>query len=327
MHPTTIISRNVNNVFSDVIWALSARFKESTAVVEQSRNGQVIRFDGPVILTYKNPTECVLLNEKRDANPFFHLMEAIWMLAGRSDAKFVSQFSSGIAKYADDGVFYGAYGDRWRHAFEMDQIVDIYHELNSNPTSRRVVLQMWDANHDLGGTMRDHPCNTHAYFQISRVQLNMTVCNRSNDIVWGACGANAVHFPFLQQFLAESLGVQVGAYHQISNNMHLYTGTHGEYLLHPELANPVAGSESLIVWPIYDKRFGIGENLYFAEQFCMNPDNPDLPTFYTLIARPMYNYYMGRKASAPDKQLLIDMPECNWKRAALDWVHRREKNV
>lgn len=53
--------------------------------------------------------------------------------------------------------------------------------------------------------------------------LNMTVMNRSNDLVWGMLGANYVTFSVLQEYMAAHLGLEVGVYHQISNNLHVYT--------------------------------------------------------------------------------------------------------
>jgi hypothetical protein len=53
----------------------------------------------------------------------------------------------------------------------------------------------------------------------------MTVINRSNDLVWGALGANVVHFSFLQEYMAYAVGASVGRYYQISNNLHAYTAT------------------------------------------------------------------------------------------------------
>jgi hypothetical protein len=70
---------------------------------------------------------------------------------------------------------------------------------------------------------KDVPCNTHVYFRVNEGKLDMTVCCRSNDIYWGAYGANAVHFSFLQEFMASWIGVGVGLYYQISNNYHIYT--------------------------------------------------------------------------------------------------------
>src|SRR6185312_8148215 len=91
-----------------------------------------------------------------------------------------------------------------------------------------VVIQMWDANADLGRDSKDLPCNTHVYLGVSYGEtdrpnrLNMTVCCRSNDVIWGAYGANAVHFSFLQEYLAGRLGLDVGNLYQVSNNYHAY---------------------------------------------------------------------------------------------------------
>ncbi|MBW2561908.1 MAG: hypothetical protein JRE40_13780 [Deltaproteobacteria bacterium] len=53
--------------------------------------------------------------------------------------------------------------------------------------------------------------------------LNMTVCNRSNDFVWGMLGANAVHMTLLQELIAKASGFKLGMYHVFSNNCHVYT--------------------------------------------------------------------------------------------------------
>lgn len=52
--------------------------------------------------------------------------------------------------------------------------------------------------------------------------LDMTVTNRSNDLIWGMLGANVVHFSFLQEYMAARLGVEVGVYNQFTNNLHVY---------------------------------------------------------------------------------------------------------
>jgi hypothetical protein len=55
----------------------------------------------------------------------------------------------------------------------------------------------------------------------SRV-LDLTVTNRSNDLIWGLLGANYVCFSILQEYMAARLGVGVGHYHHFTNNLHLY---------------------------------------------------------------------------------------------------------
>ena len=50
----------------------------------------------------------------------------------------------------------------------------------------------------------------------------MTVCNRSNDLIWGCCGANAVHMSYLQEYVASMVNVKVGTYTQFTQNLHAY---------------------------------------------------------------------------------------------------------
>lgn len=219
----TITSRNVSEA-----WALfcSLMLRDTHSTMEVAPRGVRTReFVGPVCTTYLRPEECVLLDPVRDCNPFFHVYEALWMLAGREDVARLQFYSPQIKAYSDDTkTFNGAYGYRWRTYFEYDQLIALIQLLRRDPDTRRAVLTMWDGGADLGssGHSLDVPCNTQAYFQIRNGSLNMTVCNRSNDAVWGCYGANAVHFSILQQFLAAAVNARVGVYSQVSNSLHVY---------------------------------------------------------------------------------------------------------
>ena len=132
------------------------------------------------------------------------------MLAGRGDLASVEQFNKGMAKYSDDGKgLNGAYGWRWRGMFGFDQLTEVVNELSINPTSRRCVLAMYDPVWDMQDNPEslDIPCNTHIYFDCRHNKLNMTVCCRSNDALWGAYGANAVHMSMLMEYIAAAVGL------------------------------------------------------------------------------------------------------------------------
>lgn len=222
-------------------------------VVEETRAGRAYVLPGPVVTDTHRPTERVLFSAVRDANPFFHLAEAFWMLAGRNDAAFLNRFVRDFGeRFAEpDGTIHGAYGHRWRRALQIDQLDHVVSVLQRDHTSRQCVLQMWDCGiavlpvdrgngdvgelvvgqNDLMGTWRDRPCNTHTYLRVRRVAtgiektplvLDLTVCCRSNDAIWGAHGANAVHFSVLQEYLAARIGVSIGTMYQVSNNYHAY---------------------------------------------------------------------------------------------------------
>lgn len=215
--------RNVHSALPELMYQLQRQ-----GVRRDSRNGPVLRLPGPCTIEYERPMERVVFWPERAANPFFHLLESLWMLAGRDDVAYLESIVRGMGQFSDDGkTFHGAYGQRWRRHFGMDQILEIAEALKVSPDDRRQVLSMWDAESDLGCDSKDLPCNTHAYF--SRDQggrLDMMVCNRSNDAVWGALGSNAVHFSILQEVMADLIGCPVGKYWQVSNNMHLYLARH-----------------------------------------------------------------------------------------------------
>ncbi len=226
-----ITGRNVNTVYAQAV-----NLVRTKGVLQPSRGGDVLAVPEPVVLVTERPQERVLLDPRRDANPFFHFFEALWMLAGRRDAtflnRFVRDFSERFAE--DDGDQWGAYGYRWRQHFDntqsytqkaLDQLDYVVRRLRADPLDRRVVIAMWDPNHDVEMDTRDLPCNTHIYPRIVNGALDLMVCCRSNDVVWGACGANAVHFAFLQEYLAGRIGVGVGTLRQMTTNLHGYTGT------------------------------------------------------------------------------------------------------
>jgi hypothetical protein len=148
--------------------------------------GQVtLEYPGPVATTYINPTHRVLMDPDRDANPFFHFFEAMWILAGRDDVAFLSYFNKRMSDYSDDGErFHAPYGHRLRKAYGFDQIEGVISELETNPDSRRAVAAIWHPALDLAKNSKDIPCNDTIFFKLRRGKLNMTVACRSNDVVW-----------------------------------------------------------------------------------------------------------------------------------------------
>lgn len=318
-----IKGRNVNHCY-----AMALDYLLKYGVHETSRNGNVLVAPEPVLTTYKHPLERVLFDPARDANPFFHLMEAIWMLAGRQDAAFVTQFNSQMAEYTnDDGNYDGAYGYRWRRHFALDQIQWAVEHLRSKPDSRRCVITMLDGFGDRSDASKDIPCNTHLYLDCRGRKLNMTVCNRSNDAVWGCYGANAVHFSALLEVIAAGVGIPVGEYRQFSNNLHIYIDIPkvAKAIQRPKMQDHYI-SGGFPPFPLV-KRYDtfLGECVIFL-------DNPESsyhyhnPFFY-YVARPMYlawqEYKKGEFRSALSWANQIE--DMAWLLACYGWICRRIK--
>ena len=327
-----IDATNVNDA-----WHQAKIFLNAHGVARPSRVGAVLEYPDPVTTKYLRPTERVLFDVKRDANPFFHFFEGLWMLAGRNDVAWISRFNKRMMSFSDDGVTYhAAYGYRWRHHFgetflhdgdiSRDQLPKIIKLLRDDHTERRAVLQMWDPKADLGRTGKDLPCNTAVYFKVRENRLFMTVTNRSNDIVWGCYGANCVHMSMLQEYIAAMVGVEVGPYHQVSDSWHAYTeyweqygGTDSTYL-------PRDLYEEVQVRPfplVHDSGTFDDELRYFVAE-------PDMVTDYnnlclSEVAVPMFaawSHYKAKRYTAA-METAEEMSASDWRVACTAWLNRR----
>ena len=329
--------RNVNEAFERIV---SAVHHEAVSVVRSpSRNGDVLKIEEPVIVTYSHPCERVLFNMRRDANPFFHLFESLWMLSGSNLVEPLAFYNSNISRYSDDSkTFHGDYGWRWRS--NHDRLRRIAEALQKNPNCRRQVLAIWSAKHDLGATSADIPCNTQAYFSMRKEEitttankvfrthksvLDMTVCNRSNDLVWGMLGANVVHFSFLLEYMAALIGVGVGRYHQITNN--LYTCIDkwepNYWLDSPKQEyNPTWKHQPLVSNPyVFDME---------CIQFVKSIDGEFTEPFLRDVAQPMCAAYRAHKqrryyGDNNAMRILEKVHATDWKEAGMAWVEKRQR--
>jgi len=327
-----IRARNVHEALP-----IGLKLLRNEGIHRQSRNGPVRVYPEPVTTLYAYPHERVVFWSQRDANPFLHLYESLWMLAGRNDVAPLVKYVDRFNEYSDDGVtLHGAYGYRWRKHFCMDQLPIIAHRLKHDPTDRRCVLQMWDVEDDLGKDGRDLPCNLTVTFQINHLgELEMTVFNRSNDIIWGAYGANAVHFSMLQEYMSCLTGVKMGVYRQVSVNYHAYVDVLEKLVLNESIANPY--DNQVMHWvvsirmPSCDLDAKIGAILDVVDSgFCLDRGPTDLWSMAILAV--LKAHHIWATWAAPEKYtgaievLRADGLPLNmdWIVAAEEWILRRQ---
>jgi hypothetical protein len=324
----TISRRNVNDAYPDGLWYLKINGN-----VEESRNGRVIVAPNPVVNVYHNPRERVLFDSVRDANPFFHFFESLWMLAGRQDVDYVAQFVSRMRDYSEDGVILeGAYGYRWRHKFGYDQITWVIDHLHNEPESRRAVITMWDPSYDIAYGSKDLPCNTQVYVSLNyrntEPEVDISVCCRSNDAIWGCYGANVVHMSFLQEYIACALKMNVGRYTQFSHNFHVY----------PDMprfekmwAAPGDGNNLYAL----TKEIQTGPELFTGDHrkfysvlrgWLEKPDD-ELTSypFLSVVAYPMWQAFKFYKDGSLNmaNQWAGQIAAPDWNYACVSWLHRR----
>lgn len=330
-----VSARNVNYALHE-----GAKLIRERGVQSPSRNGPVVVAPEPVTTVYQKPDERVMLHPERDANPFFHLYEALWMLAGRNDLAPLKEYVSRMSDFSDDGgkTQPGAYGYRWRRHFPTDQIAWAIDRLRRDTNDRRVVIQMWDAvadipAADIGG--KDVPCNLVLLPAIREGQLDITVFCRSNDMVWGAYGANAVHFSFLQEYMARVLGLPVGRYYQVSNNFHAYLST----LDKAGVDWPWGGTAgdpyergAVRPFPLSDGPLTKQEFREDLGMFMEDPARVGIRNlFLKRVALPMvmaHRCWKREKNLGAALEIVNQMPEwCDWKAAAELWLLNRNKKL
>lgn len=398
--------RNVNDAFEKLVgvFYFNSRGREEPIpplVRRRFKNavgtGETLTIDEPVTLTYERPWERVLFNQARDANPFFHLYESLWMLAGRNDLESVQHYCSNMKKFSDDDeTLNGAYGYRWRHALDrdregqyyshhIDQLNVLARHLRNNPDSRRAVLQMWNVEDDLlkVDTSKDVCCNVTALFSLRtdpvcptcngqwtaarareldeseaacpncggnpdnifspRRHLDLTVFNRSNDLILGMLGANAVQFSILQEYMAAQLGCVIGRYHQVTNNCHVYLNDawkpaewlaeyRGRTMWSPK---PFNYDAARMVPLIKDVRMFEEELPAFVQYWSSAPDglvdqfNWEEPFLRDVVAPLLHAYWLGYKQgeglSNKVKDLLSAVESDDWREAGVSWLMRRKK--
>lgn len=412
-----IKTRNVNTAFRTLVkmyWKGSSGI-ELTA--KPSRYGDVVAAEEPFTITYERPLERVLLIKERDANPFFHLFEALWMLAGRNDVESLAYYNVRMREFSDDGVtLNGAYGYRWRKALAEDREGNLYshpidqlkivgNHLLSSPETRRAVLQMWTVEDDLlrlgGGECMNCPspaiaaeeefqhgqhvtfvggqrqiitckhcngtgvepaskdvcCNLSVKFKLrpfgdvsrhpDRVNLwgkegyflDMTVFNRSNDLVWGTLGSDYVCFSVLQEYMAARVGAQVGVYHQVSDDLHVYVKTFEpeKWMAEQDRDSRTMFSPPLKDYPAYTHIPLVKDLTVFDNEvvwLTANYEHPSLQNlplsepFLNAVAKPMmaaFRYHKERQYEHAFTWCRLVQSD-DWREAATDWIIKRKNN-
>lgn len=339
MRPSGITVRNVNHALPRAVNLLKERGAELP-----SRNGVVLEYPGMFYTTYLNPCERVLFDPARNAHPYFHFFEALWILAGRDDVQWISFFLKNIAQYSDDGrVFRGAYGKRMRNHFDHDQLPWLISHLKKDPLSRRAVITLFDSNYDhVDG--QDIPCNLACDFLIREGALHLTVFNRSNDVLWGAYGANVVQFSTLLELVSNAVGVPVGTYTQVSNSFHVYTDTDAWKNVQGMSIAPVDPYECATyyneVWcdPIttFPLPHGyanwerdLNRFMVIPQQGYIKHDGYFETSFFNRVVVPLYNSFVAYRGHDTNVALAY-AAQCrapDWRMAVEQWLIRRAENA
>jgi thymidylate synthase len=174
------------------------------------------------LLQLKNPRARLSRTETK-GKPFSALGELLWYMSKSNKLDFIEYY---IPRYADDAekdnTLHGAYGPRLFNMHEKhDQINRIIDLLKKSPTTRRAVIQLFDAS-DIEKKYKEIPCTCTLQFVIRNNKLNMFTTMRSNDAYKGL-PHDIFCFTMLQEIVARSVGVELGIYNHAVGSLHLYS--------------------------------------------------------------------------------------------------------
>lgn len=197
-----------------------------------SRNGETRELTMQHI-TVDQTTDPYIATPGRNVSLPAQIAETMWILAGRDDVEWLSNYLPQAPKFSDDGkTWRGGYGPRLRgwsvDAFahgpgedNVDQLKYIIDLLREDPDTRRAVFTIYDPSTD-SRPGKDIPCNNWVHFLARDGKLHAHVAIRSNDVMWGWSGINSFEWSILNQVVAAYAGLHPGTITYDISSLHLY---------------------------------------------------------------------------------------------------------
>jgi len=151
--------------------------------------------------------------------------ELLWILQGRTDLQYLhnNNLNYWDADYdrsnRTDGTLGPVYGAQWRNFNGVDQLYSLLKEINTNPSSRRLIVNSWNAS-DLSD-MALPPCHYAFQVYINDGKLDLMWQQRSVDIFLGLPYDIAM-YGLLLLMLAKGFGYKPGTLIGQLGDCHLY---------------------------------------------------------------------------------------------------------
>lgn len=169
-------------ILDDLLRKVLMKLLASTNQITASR-GPAREITG-VLLELERPLARLSRSETR-GRLFSSLGEFLWYLSRDNRLDFISYYISDYNDETEDGeTIYGGYGPRIFRQRCQDQMRNVVTQLRDNPTSRRAVIQIFNAE-DIERRHTEIPCTCTLQFLIRRNHLHMMTTMRSNDAYIG----------------------------------------------------------------------------------------------------------------------------------------------
>lgn len=166
------------------------------------------------------PENRKILTEWRKWNEKYAEREWQWYLSQNRSVEELKKYAPIWDKmHGGDNLVNSNYGWQWGRNNQLDKCIE---QLRKNPNTRQAWFSIFDGK-EKDQYQYDTPCTMCVGFDVNpcRVQLDMTVIMRSNDLIYGFCN-DQYCFSKLQELVACELGLAVGRYHHFAHDLHIY---------------------------------------------------------------------------------------------------------
>lgn len=226
----------------------ACRLLIKNGVKRKTRGSVCYELPEPAAFKISNPTARIVTIPERKWFKTLPYAESLWIASGRNDLAYITHYLPRMKEFSDDGIYMrGGYGPRYR---DYNGEIDDYHlkEINVRQKSsvdqlryviecfkqdletRRAVISFGDPMKDdfeENGALKiskDIPCTRELHFmkQSGANKLDLIVKMRSNDIIWGASAVNIFNYTFIQEYVAAIVGLELGDYYHMVDNLHYY---------------------------------------------------------------------------------------------------------
>jgi len=154
------------------------------------------------------------------------IYELLWFLRGDTNIKYLNDHGVTIwDEWAnEDGNLGRVYGAQWRdwrgeNGVRVDQIDKVISEMKSNPQSRRLIVNAWNAAEI--DKMALPPCHVLFQFYVQNGELSCQLYQRSADLFLGV-PFNIASYALLTLMVAQVVDLRPGDFVHTFGDLHLY---------------------------------------------------------------------------------------------------------
>lgn len=210
---------------------------DRTGVGTISKFGAMLRFslqnEFPLLTTkrvfFRGIAEELLFFIKGDTNTNHLAEKGVKIWEGNTSREFLDKLGFNDKEVGDMGPMYGWQMRHWGAEYTdfnkdysnlgHDQLKECIRLIKLEPTSRRIVLSMWNVDDLNKGVLA--PCHILAQFYVGNGELSCSMYQRSADLGLGVA-FNIASYSLLTAIIAHSTGLKLGDFIHFIGDAHVY---------------------------------------------------------------------------------------------------------